>query len=220
MLSTGQPAISRVESADYQNWSFNTLRRIAEAMDARIRVIIEPAEDVLAEYDEPAPPPPKTISLEDSNVAARPPSTLSFQYARYHCRAMTEITWPTPFGYTIFCDDIRHEVSGKTTLVGVYRGQLKVLGALPAAIPRLVLSIHYFEKSDEVDVPLELRVSLPGDAPDSPSQRLQIPPRVYPEVAPLPGEDRRAAMNFEIQFTPLVIKETGSIRVRMHREMT
>ncbi len=31
-----QPRISKVERADYENWSFNTLRRLAEAMDARI----------------------------------------------------------------------------------------------------------------------------------------------------------------------------------------
>ncbi len=49
-IETGQPAISRVESADYCNWSFNTLRKLAAAMDARIRVLIEPAEDVLSEY--------------------------------------------------------------------------------------------------------------------------------------------------------------------------
>jgi transcriptional regulator with XRE-family HTH domain len=50
LLDTGQPAISRVERADYRNWSFNTLRRLAEAMDARLRVYIEPAEDVISEY--------------------------------------------------------------------------------------------------------------------------------------------------------------------------
>jgi transcriptional regulator with XRE-family HTH domain len=49
-LGTGQPAISRVERADYRNWSFNTLRRLAEVLDARIRVYIEPSEDVLGEY--------------------------------------------------------------------------------------------------------------------------------------------------------------------------
>jgi transcriptional regulator with XRE-family HTH domain len=51
-LETGQPAISRVERADYRNWSFNTLRRLAEALDARLRVIIEPFEDVLGAYGE------------------------------------------------------------------------------------------------------------------------------------------------------------------------
>lgn len=51
MIGTRQPAISRVEKADYQNWSFNTLRNIADALDARIRVYIEPSEDVLGEYE-------------------------------------------------------------------------------------------------------------------------------------------------------------------------
>ena len=50
-LNTKQPAISRVESAEYRNWSFNTLLALAEAMDARLRIFIEPAEDVLAQYD-------------------------------------------------------------------------------------------------------------------------------------------------------------------------
>jgi transcriptional regulator with XRE-family HTH domain len=50
LIGTQQPAISRVEKADYQSWSFNILRKIADALDARIRVLIEPAEDVLREY--------------------------------------------------------------------------------------------------------------------------------------------------------------------------
>lgn len=53
VVGTKQPAISRAEQADYQNWSLSTLRGIAAALDARIRVVIEPAEDVLPEYDEP-----------------------------------------------------------------------------------------------------------------------------------------------------------------------
>jgi transcriptional regulator with XRE-family HTH domain len=52
LVGTRQPAISRAERADYQNWSFSTLRGIAEALDARIQVVIEPSEDILHEYDE------------------------------------------------------------------------------------------------------------------------------------------------------------------------
>ena len=51
LIGTGQPAISRAEKADYQNWSFNTLRGIADALNARIRVVIQPSEDVLHEYE-------------------------------------------------------------------------------------------------------------------------------------------------------------------------
>src|SRR6202041_285065 len=49
LAETGQPAISRAEQADYQNWSFNTLRNLAGVLDARLRVLIEAAEDVLPE---------------------------------------------------------------------------------------------------------------------------------------------------------------------------
>jgi transcriptional regulator with XRE-family HTH domain len=52
LIGTQQPAISRIEKADYQSWSFNVLRKIADALDARIRVFIEPSEDIIGEYDE------------------------------------------------------------------------------------------------------------------------------------------------------------------------
>jgi transcriptional regulator with XRE-family HTH domain len=52
LTGTKQPAISRVEQADYQNWNIKTLRTIAEALDARVRVLIQPSEDVLKEYDD------------------------------------------------------------------------------------------------------------------------------------------------------------------------
>jgi transcriptional regulator with XRE-family HTH domain len=60
LVGTRQPAISRAEKADYHSWSFNTLRGIADALDARIRVIIEPSEDVLHEYG--------TLSETDTGV--------------------------------------------------------------------------------------------------------------------------------------------------------
>ena len=58
---TGQPAISRVERADYHNWSFRTLRTLADLMDARIRVLIEPSEDVLHEYEAQQIPEPNFV---------------------------------------------------------------------------------------------------------------------------------------------------------------
>ncbi len=46
-----------------------------------------------------------------------------------------------PGGYTIFCDDIRHEVTGKTTLVGVYNNQMIVAGAMPITLPQIFAAI-------------------------------------------------------------------------------
>jgi transcriptional regulator with XRE-family HTH domain len=42
-----QPAISRVENADYQSWTFQTLLKVANKLDARLRVTFEPVEDVI-----------------------------------------------------------------------------------------------------------------------------------------------------------------------------
>jgi transcriptional regulator with XRE-family HTH domain len=47
-----QSAISRIEQADYSGWSFNTLFRIADALDARLQISFEPAEDVIGRYRE------------------------------------------------------------------------------------------------------------------------------------------------------------------------
>jgi transcriptional regulator with XRE-family HTH domain len=74
LTDTKQPAISRVEQADYQNWSFSTLRRIVKALDARIRIVIQASEDVLAEYESQVEydDAPAAIEFEDASQAASP----------------------------------------------------------------------------------------------------------------------------------------------------
>lgn len=46
-----QSAVSRLEQAEYSRWGFPTLLRIANTLDARIRIIFEPAEDVIKHYE-------------------------------------------------------------------------------------------------------------------------------------------------------------------------
>jgi hypothetical protein len=41
------------------------------------------------------------------------------------------------YGHVIFCDDVRREIDGKLTLVGVYNGNLTVFGGFPAVLPKL-----------------------------------------------------------------------------------
>ena len=42
ILKVSQQQISRLESPDYEGHSLSTLRRVAEALHARVRVVIEP----------------------------------------------------------------------------------------------------------------------------------------------------------------------------------
>jgi transcriptional regulator with XRE-family HTH domain len=45
-----QSAISRIENATYRGWSYRTLLRVAAALDARLRITFEPAEDAIRRY--------------------------------------------------------------------------------------------------------------------------------------------------------------------------
>jgi transcriptional regulator with XRE-family HTH domain len=47
-----QSAISRIEQADYGNWSLKTLFRVADALDARLRIDFDPIETVIEQYRE------------------------------------------------------------------------------------------------------------------------------------------------------------------------
>ncbi|MBC9034311.1 XRE family transcriptional regulator [Sphingomonas sp. JC676] len=50
-MGTKQPAVSRFEKSSEAVWEFDFLLRLAEALDARLRLVVEAAEDVVDEYD-------------------------------------------------------------------------------------------------------------------------------------------------------------------------
>lgn len=47
-----QSAISRIEQSDYSGWSFSTLLRVADALEARLQVTFELAEIVIDRYEQ------------------------------------------------------------------------------------------------------------------------------------------------------------------------
>jgi transcriptional regulator with XRE-family HTH domain len=44
LLKTSQQQISRLESPGYEGHSLSTLRRVADALNARVRIVFEPAQ--------------------------------------------------------------------------------------------------------------------------------------------------------------------------------
>lgn len=46
-----QSAVSRIEQAEYSSWTFNTLWRVAEALNARLIVRFQPIESAIKEYE-------------------------------------------------------------------------------------------------------------------------------------------------------------------------
>jgi|SRR5262249_50572451 len=132
---------------------------------------------------------------------------------------------PEAFGYTIFCDDIRIEIGGKLTYVGVYQGgTMLVPGSFPATVPKLALGIVYKQRHDKVVLPFTLWIFLPGDADDKPSIIAEMPEdaaRAAIEEAKATAEKMTtevfATLNSQFAITPLHIAQPGLLKVRAVR---
>jgi len=120
-------------------------------------------------------------------------------------------------GYTIFCDDIRDESGGKTSLIGVYRGTMFVNGDFPFLLPKFGMAITYFERRGHYsEEEVTLRIFLPGDDDDSPSIQGIVPMReARSKVASDQIEKEYVVVGSHIVLSPLVIGGSGLIKVRV-----
>jgi hypothetical protein len=133
---------------------------------------------------------------------------------------MTTITWPTPFGYVIFCDDVRNEVDGKTTIVGAYGADIVFGIPLPVTVAKFAMVIKYFELLNESIDPVKIEVYVPGDEDGKPSTSIDLPVEEIRNM-PLPKgtdiEDARIGASFNIILSPFTILKEGYIKVQAVR---
>jgi hypothetical protein len=124
--------------------------------------------------------------------------------------------------YTIFCDDIRQEIGGKVSYMGVYRGgKLFAHSPFPLTLPKFGLAVHYAQKKGHFVRPTSLRVYLPGDDEGKPSIEAEFPTvidELNGDAPPIAGTDPTfiAAM-IQLVLAPLVITQSGPIKVRAVR---
>ena len=129
----------------------------------------------------------------------------------------------TPFGYTVFCDNIREEVGGKHSFMGVYINSLLVHGEFPAALQTFGMAVYYYEAPGESEEPVVLRVFMPGTEGDAAAIETELPVDVTrkaglpPDYVAKPGENPLVLTQVMIQMAPLVFKEPGLIKVRAYR---
>lgn len=124
------------------------------------------------------------------------------------------------FGRVTFCDDIRNEVDGKTTLVGCYGADMVFPTPFPVLLPKLGLAVQFAEKADSKSGPLKLEIFFPGDPENTPSISADLPPI---EIVPTSDElaqrddDSRKMILFNLVMSPANILSEGQIRVRIVR---
>jgi len=120
----------------------------------------------------------------------------------------------TPFGYSIFCDDLREEVRNKFTYVGVYNDSLVVDSDFPVTLPRFCIVATYAQRNSDDTRPIKLRVTMPGT--DGPEVIVEgaIPETTFtgPDDPELEDPITFAAVN--ILLSPFTIHAPGLILVR------
>ena len=70
-----------------------------------------------------------------------------------------------PFGFTLVADDLRQEIGGKISLIGVYGPDMVFLPGttFPVTIPKLAIMLNWFEDPDQIPELLKFRIYFPGD---------------------------------------------------------
>jgi hypothetical protein len=123
------------------------------------------------------------------------------------------------WGFTLFADDLRHELGGKTSLMGMYQLDMIHNADFPITIPKFVMLIKYYEVKGLFNDDLNLKVFLPGDPEETPTFAVSISKSTRDDAATLYEADQDSERLFDLTMpiimSPLVIKEEGFIKVRI-----
>jgi|GEM_PF-907529 len=131
---------------------------------------------------------------------------------------MAVILPATPYGYTIFCDDIRQEANGKLIYVGVYTSEMIIYGASPMLLPTFVAATTYRERPGESNAPVKIKMFVPGS--DDAATEFDLPVAVMRSTqfgAETEGEDRIYSAIIPIRISPLLLHQDGLIKIRAYR---
>lgn len=126
-----------------------------------------------------------------------------------------EFPMPPQHLQTLFCDDIRHETSGKLTLVGVYSDAL-IVPELPATLPRLCLVARLIAPLAQPPRLVTLRVFKDDQLVQEVAARKEDLTDMLRAAAHYPAQtrsERVQIVQFLVEFSPFQLDRPGLLRV-------
>lgn len=119
------------------------------------------------------------------------------------------------YGYTIYCDDIRQEVGGKFSFMGVYNGSLHVLSGKPAVLSKLSAAMTVvIPEGIGVDGPIDFALTKFENGENQEIARGTADGDIFPLKPADEGKVNRVGMNF--QLAPFPINSECSLRARCY----
>jgi hypothetical protein len=135
---------------------------------------------------------------------------------------METVDTPDVYGFTVFCEDIRREIHGGVSLIGVVSGAISVSGQFPVNIPKFSFAVALLQRRPVFNPNVRVWIFLPGDDDQNASiQTALAEPQPGATVAalnattPIKEKDQAyATLNGHLTFAPLTLKTEGVIKVR------
>jgi len=121
---------------------------------------------------------------------------------------------------TLFCDDIRHEVGGKLSIIGVYSGALFVQ-AFPVTLPKLCLSVKIVTPADEPLQVLNLRILRDEETLQEITLDEEQLAAAFDSAEEMTEEQRKERVQmaqFMLVFSPIQFDGPCTLRVRVQTE--
>jgi hypothetical protein len=121
---------------------------------------------------------------------------------------------------TLFCDDIRHEVGGKLSFIGVYSGGLFV-PAFPVTLSKLCLSVKIVTPAGEPLRVLNLRVMRDEEILQEIAlneEQLAAASDAAEEMTEEQRKERLQMAQFMLVFSPIQFEDACTLRVRVQTE--
>lgn len=120
------------------------------------------------------------------------------------------------WGSTIFADDLRQEVGGKISLMGIYDHDMVFTSDFPITISKFVIFARYWEVYDKFSDAINIMVYMPGAEDPVINQQFDRPSQIqFLHLAPDDSIEKVARLVFPIVFSPLTIAKEGYIKVRV-----
>jgi len=122
------------------------------------------------------------------------------------------------WGYTIFADDVRSEVGGKISIMGIYHSDMLVQSDFPITVAKFFAFVTYFEEKGAFKGDPKISLFIPGV--EEPFFHATVL-RSQLNVAPTPYADeletdavRLLMIQMPILFSPLQVQQEGFVRVQ------
>lgn len=125
----------------------------------------------------------------------------------------TFVKRPDALASAIFCDDVRQEIDGKASYIGVYRGKMIVHDEFPTRLPKFAIAVEFRQRKAIFRGDIRVHVFLPGeDKPFFNESLRSDPDKPFPNTSPAHNV---VVTRANLIFAPLNLERTGLLKVRI-----